>query len=138
MNHYDKERKEHNQQPVWPKDNVKIETIGRNGLDSANDDLGAYFSQQDEINALKKENEHLKKRVEAEIKLKSKWKCKYDKIKPERKSIRTKKNQRALDLIASRENGDRTYSLAEIGRMLDIRYGTLKNMAYLYRQCIKK
>ena len=109
-----------------------------NGLDSANDDIGAYFSQQDEIKELRKEVEQLKKRVEIEIKSKSKWKCKYDKIKPERKSIRTKKNQLALDLIAARENGDLTHSLADIGRMLDIRYGTLKNMAYLYRQCIKK
>jgi len=106
-------------------------------MNSANDDLSAYFSQQDQIEALKKEVDRLNALLKSEIKLKSKWKCKYEKIKPERKSIRTKKNQRAIDLIAARENGDLTYSLADIGRMLEIRYGTLKNMAYTYRQCIK-
>lgn len=104
---------------------------------SANDDLSDYFSQQDQIEALKKEVDRLNARLKSEVKAKSKWKCKYEKIKPERKSIRTKKNQRAIDLIAARENGDLTYSLADIGRMLEIRYGMLKNMAYTYRQCIK-
>ena len=130
----------------WPT-NERIENIGVNGnngehyaLEAANDvgEVFSYFVKDDEIKALKKENEELKKRLHREIKAKSKWKGKFEKVRPARKSIRTKKNQKAIDLIAARENGDKTYSLADIGRLLDIRYSTLKNMAYMYRQSIKE
>jgi hypothetical protein len=101
-------------------------------------DLGLelYLLEQEEIIFLRKEVKKLNKKLLCESKAKSYWKCKFEKVRPERKSIRTVKNQTAIDMISSRENGDKTYSLADIGRLLSIRYGTLKNMAYMYRQSI--
>jgi hypothetical protein len=119
----------------WPTDE-RMNNIGPNGNDGDHYELTNYLSKEDIINALKKENELLKKRVESEIKSKSKWKCKFEKVRPERKSIRTVKNQTAINMICAREKGDKTHSLADIGRLLNIRYGTLKNMAYMYRQSV--
>jgi hypothetical protein len=127
----------------WPTDEEtekRMVPIMQNGGDGAHHnelELGSYLSAQDEVKQLRKEVDHLKKRLELEIKLKSKWKCRFNKSRPPRESIRTKKNQQALELIAKRESGDKTHSLADIGRLLDIKPGTLKNMAYMYRQSVK-
>tara|TARA_R110000822_G_C14902174_1_gene449126 strand:+ start:196 stop:510 length:315 start_codon:yes stop_codon:yes gene_type:complete len=98
--------------------------------------LNEYFTVHDEVKALRKENERLNHRLLSEIKSKSYWKCRFDKVRPKIKSIRTVKNQTAKTLIEARENGDKTHSLADIGRLLGIRYGTIKNMAFVYRQAM--
>ena len=98
--------------------------------------LGEYFSAHDEVKALRKEVQLLKKRIATHMNEKSYWKCRFEKVRPAIKSIRTVKNQAAKTLIEARENGDKTHSLADIGRLLDIRYGTIKNMAFVYRQAM--
>lgn len=120
----------------WPQDSTKIETIGLNGNEEPLS-IANYFSKDDKIKALEQENAELKARVEAEIKLKSKWRRKYEVIKPPRPSRRTQKSQKALDLIAAREDGDTTYTLTDISKLLDMPYSTIKSMAYSYRQAIK-
>ena len=100
-------------------------------------DLNNYFAQQDRIAALEAEVAELKKRVELEIKNKSKWKSRYENVKPAAKSRRLEKNQRALHMIAQREAREISTTLADIGRQCGVKYGTLKHMAYEYRQCLK-
>ena len=99
--------------------------------------LDEYFTVHDEVKALRKEVQLLKKSIETHVNEKSYWKCRFDKVRPKIKSIRTVKNQTAKTLIEALENGDKTHSLADIGRLLGIRYGTLKSMAFVYRQGMK-
>ena len=99
--------------------------------------LDEYFTVHDEVKALRKEVQLLKKSIETHVNEKSYWKCRFDKVRPKIKSIRTVKNQTAKNLIEALENGDKTHSLADIGRLLGIRYGTLKSMAFVYRQGMK-
>jgi len=63
----------------WREHSSKEGLIQKKELASANDDLSDYFSQQDQIDELKKEVEKLKALLKSEIKLKSKWKCRYEK-----------------------------------------------------------
>ncbi len=125
----------------WPSDETRIEAIMQNGNEGDHYPgigLDDYLEDKGEIKALKKQVEQLEARLQREIKAKSKWKVRYESIKPERKSIRTKKNQQALDMITALDNGDKSKSLADIGRLLDIKYGTLKNMAYRHRKSQNK
>lgn len=98
--------------------------------------LNKYFSLKDQIATLEAEIKRLEGRVRAEQKAKSKWKSKYEAVKPEAKSRRLAKNQKAYDMIAQREAGEIDTSLADIGRECGVNYGTLKHMAYEYRQCL--
>jgi hypothetical protein len=115
-----------------------MQRIGQHKRLLTMNDLGldTYLSEQEELKFLRKEVERLNKKLVRECNYKSYWKCRFEKVRPERKSIRTVKNQTAIDMISARENGDKTHSLADIGRLLSIRYGTIKNMAYMYRQSL--
>ena len=126
-------------------------------------DLELYHRDKSKIEALEKENEEfkleigrlkrkmvreikkqekihqkeiteLKRRLRNQTKDKSKWRTKYENIKPNNKSKRLAKNQKALDMIAEREAGTLKISLVDIGMECGVNYGTLKHMAYEYRQ----
>lgn len=94
-------------------------------------DLDKYFELKDRITELESTVRRLQKQ-------KSKWKAAYERVKPAAKSRRLAKNQKALDMIAQREAGEIKTTLVDIGRQCGVNYGTLKHMAYEYRQIIRK
>lgn len=103
------------------------------------DDLHQYFTLQNRIDELEKQNAKLQRELTNARKNASKWKCKYEKIAPPpKKRERLLKNQRAYELIAQREAGEIAMSLVDIGRECGVNYGTLKHMAYEYRQLLNK
>lgn len=99
--------------------------------------LNEFFSLKDRVAELEAEVETLKNRIRTEQKAKSKWRTRYEAVKPAAKSRRLAKNQKAYDMIAQREAGEIDATLADIGRECGVNYGTLKHMAYEYRQCLK-
>jgi hypothetical protein len=123
----------------WPIDESRIDAIMQNGNDGDHyDELGlcSYLSAHDEVRILKAEVERLTKRLNTEIKLKSSWKSKYQKLKPSR-LIEPSKKSMAIDMIHAIDNGDKTKSLAGIARELDINPQTVKSIARAFRQAIK-
>jgi hypothetical protein len=122
----------------WPTDSSRINTNCDLGNDSCGDEglgLDNYLSTQDEVKLLRVEVERLTKRLKSEIKLKSAWRCKYEKLKPSR-LVETEKKKQAIDMIVAFDNGDKSKSLADIARQLGIKYQTLTSIARAYRQAI--
>ena len=97
--------------------------------------LDEYLSAHDEVKALQKENEQLKQRLLREIKSKSQWRRKYEKLRPSR-YLEVEKRSRAIDMIVAFDAGDKSKTLAEIAVMLDINYRTLTSMARVLRQAM--
>jgi hypothetical protein len=104
---------------------------------TANCDLGldTYLLEQEELKSLRKEVEKLNKRLLKEIKTKSYWKCKYEKIRPSRYLDLEKKNK-ALDMIVAFDSGDKSKSLLDIAFITGINYSTVTSIARVYRQAI--
>lgn len=90
----------------------------------------------DEYLDIKEENEELKRKLVKALRLKSKYKRLYEKLKPPRKSKRLEKTQKALDMIAEREAGAQM-TLRYISEQTGVNYNTLTTLAWQYRQAIK-
>jgi hypothetical protein len=97
--------------------------------------IDSYLSAHDEVKILRIEVERLTKRLKSEIKLKSAWRCKYEKLRPSR-LVEIEKKKQAIDMIVAFDNGDKSKSLADIARQLGIKYQTLSSIARAYRQAI--
>lgn len=83
---------------------------------------------------IKEENERLRKKLALALKAKSKYKRMYEKLRPQRKSKRLEKTNRARDLLYHREKHGKP-TLREIESQTGVKYGTLKHLAWELRQC---
>ena len=98
------------------------------------DDLAHYFSQQHRIAELEAEVERLNKRVQLEIKAKSKYKRLAEKYKPPKAPSRC---ERARKLVARREAGELDIKLTEIAAQCYLGYSTVKALARDYRKSLR-
>ena len=84
-----------------------------------------------EYMTLKQQIEHLKKSLEAQIKLKSKYKRKYEKLKEQVTGKKPKSRCAiAIDMIAAGE------MLTETARKAGLAYSTVKGLARDYRKAL--
>ena len=109
-------------------------------------DIGNYFSQQDEIVALKVEIEALKKsaaievlalkkRIRSEIVAKSKYKIKWENLS-NKQPIRKSRCEKAREVIAKRHSGEIKITLVEIAETYFLGYSTVKALARDYRKSL--
>lgn len=95
--------------------------------------LSGYFSLQHQIDDLTKQLATSEKRVKSLIKQKSKYKRLWENLRG-KQTVRQSRCERARQLIAKREAGDKSIRLVDIARDNFLSYSTVKALARDYRK----